>query len=116
MPWPPPEDTGGVREALRALVQARKGLPHLHASVPARVLDPHDPGVLLVARDHPLGPMLGAYNVTDTHRVLPHQALREVGLDPGGVIDRITGDEPDAYPEAFHLPPYRALWLTATGT
>ena len=82
MPWPPPEDDHGVQASTRQLVEARKRLPHLHASVAAEVLDPQDPGVLLVVRRHPLGPMLGAYNVTDTDRVLPYQALREVGLDP----------------------------------
>ncbi len=91
MPWPPPEDDHGVQASTRQLVEARKRLPHLHASVAAEVLDPQDPGVLLVVRRHPLGPMLGAYNVTDTDRVLPYQALREVGLDPDDVVDRITG-------------------------
>jgi amylosucrase len=115
MPWPPPADTHGIRDTLRSLVAARKALPHLHASVAADVLEPHDPGVLLVARRHPLGPMLGAYNVTDTDRVLPYQALRDVGLDPETVVDRITGEKPDGYYDAFHLPPYAALWLTAAG-
>ncbi|WP_027860318.1 alpha-amylase family protein [Marmoricola sp. URHB0036] len=113
MPWPPPDDVHGVRASTRALVRARKRLPHLHASVAAEVMDPQDPGVLLVVRRHPLGPMLSAYNVTDTDRVLPYQALREVGLDPGQVVDRITGERPDGYTEAFHLPPYAVLWLTA---
>ena len=57
--------------------------------------------------------MLGAYNVTDTDRVLPYQALRDVGLDPESVVDRITGEKPDGYLDAFHLPPYQAFWLTA---
>ena len=112
MPWPPPDDDHGVQASTRLLVEARKRLPHLHASVAAEVLDPQDPGVLLVVRRHPLGPMLGAYNVTDTDRVLPYQALREVGLDPDDVVDRITGNRPDGYYEAFHLPPYAVLWLT----
>ena len=85
------EDTHGVRPALRDLIEARKALPHLHAAVAAEVLDPQDPGVLLVARRHPLGSMLAAYNVTDTDRVLPYQVLRDLGLDPGHVVDRITG-------------------------
>ncbi len=68
--------------------------------------------MLLVARRHPLGAMLGAYNVTDTDRVLPYQVLRDLGLDPGHVVDRITGRRPDGYPDALHLPPYQALWLT----
>ncbi len=113
LPWPVPEDTSGIAETLRGLVAARRTLPHLHASVAAEVPDPHDPGVLLVLRRHPLGPMLGAYNVTDTDRVLPYQALRDAGLDPETVVDRITGNHPDGYLDAFHLPPYAVLWLTA---
>jgi len=113
MPWPPPEDTHGVQESLRRVIAARKQLPHLHASVPADVLDPHDPGVLLVARHHPVGSLLEAYNVTDSDRVLPYRALRDVGLDPERVVDRLTGEKPDGYYEAFHLPPYAVLWLTS---
>ncbi len=111
LPWPPPPDTHGVQAGLRSLVAARKALPHLHAAVPAEIPDPHDPGVLLVVRRHPLGTMLGAYNVTDTDRVLPHRALRDAGLDPEQVVDRITGARPTGHDEAFHLAPYQACWL-----
>ena len=95
------------------LIEARKRLPHLHASVAAEVLDPQDPGVLLVARRHPLGAMLGAYNVTDTDRVLPYRALRDVG--PGSRGSRRPDHRGAArgYYEAFHLPPYAVFWLTA---
>ncbi len=113
LPWPVPEDTSGIAETVRDLIGARKVLPHLHASVAAELPEPHDPGVLLVLRRHPLGPMLAAYNVTDSDRVLPYQALHDAGLDPETVVDRITGSHPDGYLDAFHLPPYAALWLTA---
>ena len=45
--------------------------------------------------------------------MLPYRALRDVGLDPEAVVDRITGAKPDGYYEAFHLPAYAVLWLTA---
>ena len=58
--------THGVNAALRALVEARRG-----AAAPARLgrrprcSTPATPACCCVARRHPLGPMLGAYNVTD---------------------------------------------------
>ena len=58
------------------------------------MLDPRDPGVLLVVRRHPLGVMLGAYNVTDTHRHVPLEVLHQLGLDPEDVVDRITACMP----------------------
>ena len=112
MPWPPHDETG-VHAGLRNLVQARRALPHLHASVGAQPLDPSDPGVLLVLRDHPLGPMLGAYNVTEHHRPLPAYRLADLGLDPAACVDHIrrarltVGDD-----GAIWLPPYAALWVT----
>ena len=83
LPWPPPEDSHGVRASLADADRGSQGAaaPARRRS-PPRCWIPQDPGVLLVARRHPLGAMLGAYNVTDTDRVLPYQALRDVGLDP----------------------------------
>jgi amylosucrase len=113
MPWPPPADEHGVLADLRGLIAARRALPHLHASVAAEVLDPHDGGVLLVARRHPLGAMLGAYNVTDRPAHVPHQVLWDLGLDPAHVVDRITGEAPTSWDHGLQLAPYDALWITA---
>jgi amylosucrase len=114
MPWPAPEDVHGINADLRCLIAARKDLPHLHASTAAQVLDPRDPGVLLVSRPHPLGVMLGAYNVTDRPAHVPHQLLRDLGLEPGWVVDRITGTAPVSRDDAVELPAYGAVWLTST--
>jgi amylosucrase len=113
MPWPLPVDEHGLQEGVRRLVSARSSLPHLHASVASVVLDPRDPGVLLVARHHPLGPFLGAYNVTPEPRHVPLEVLRELGLDPAHVVDRRTGEAPVLRDEAVQLPPYAAAWLVA---
>ncbi len=112
MPWPAPPDTHGVNASLRSLIAARQQLPHLHAAVPTEVLDPRDPGVLLLARRHPLGTMLGVYNVTDSPRSVPVEVLHEVGLAPGEVVDRVTGARPSWLGDSLELPPYAALWLT----
>ncbi len=117
MPWPAdggdPTDVHGIGDDLRRLVAARAALPHLHASVGSEVLDPSDPGVLLVLRRHPLGPMLGAYNVTGSPRPVPVDVLHSVGLDPADVVDRTTGDRPVVRGGAVLLPAYGVAWLTS---
>ena len=113
MPWPVPPDEHGIQAAVRHLVRVRAALPHLHAAVPAEVLEPADPGVLLVGRRHPLGPMLGAYNVTPEPRHVPHWVLRDLGLDPDTVVDHVSGTRPTLRDEAVQLPPYAAAWLTS---
>jgi amylosucrase len=91
----------------------RSELPHLHASVPAQVLDPRDPGVFLVARRHPLGSMLGAYNVMPQPRHVPGEVLAGLGLRLDTVVDRLSGSTPRVRDGAVQLAPYDALWLTA---
>jgi amylosucrase len=120
MPWEVAErrDDGGtvagrVFQGLRAMIAARAALPHLHASVPAEVLEPSDPGVLAVLRRHPLGAMLGLYNVTDTWRPWPGARLAELGLFP--LIDALTGELPTMGDDGnLWLAPYAARWLIET--
>ncbi len=111
MPWPLPADNHRIRRGVHELVRARASLPHLHASVPAEVLDPRDPAVLLVARHHPLGPMLGAYNVRDEPRHVPFAVLRDLGLDPAQVVDHLAGSPPHVQDDGVQLAPYAAAWL-----
>jgi amylosucrase len=113
LPWPPPADEHGITAGVRRLVLARASLPHLHASVPADVLTPHDTGVFLVARRHPLGAMLGVYNVMDEPRHVPLWVLRDLGLDPATVHDHISGSTPTIDEDAVQLAPYACGWLTA---
>ena len=112
MPWPLPPDEHGIQAGVRHLVTARAALPHLHAAVPATVLDPRDPGVLLVARRHPVGSMLGAYNVTAGPRHVPLAVLHELGLDESSLVDHVAGTAPTLRDGAVQLAPYQAVWLT----
>ncbi len=69
--------------------------------------------MLLTLRDHPRGPMVGAYNVTATERWVWGDRLRALGLDPHRSTDRITGEPPHlAGPGDVRLRPYQAVWLT----
>ncbi|MBK8469429.1 MAG: alpha-amylase family protein [Actinomycetales bacterium] len=95
---------------LAHLAATRASLPHLDASVPSVVLGVWDPGVLVLARRHPTGTMLCAYNVTDSWRPLPGWVLRQQGLADAtealhGTRVRLENDD-NAW-----LPPYAAWWL-----
>jgi amylosucrase len=112
MPWSETTSEGGttVQAGLRHLTAVRKDLPHLHGSLTAQVLDPRDPGVLLLLRGHPLGPMLGAYNVTPEPAAVPSEVLHGIGLDEHAV-DRLTGHRLGQQGSELTLPPYVAAWL-----
>ena len=99
-----------VFAGLRHLGRVRASLPHLHAAVQAEVLPIDDPGVLPVVRRHPLGAMLGLYNVTDAYRPYPGARLRELGLhNPMDAISaRAVQTSAD---DNVWLPPYSYWWV-----
>lgn len=101
---------GRVFSGLAHLAHVRAGLPHLHASVASEVLEVDDWGVLGTVRRHPLGPMVGLYNVTAGWRPWSAARVAELGLDrPFDAIgSRFV--EPDA-DGTFWLPPYATWWL-----
>ena len=92
------------------LAAVRAATAHLHASVPAEVLGPSDPGVLPVLRRHPVGPFLGLYNVTREWRPWPAHRLEELGV--GAAVDALTGRVPERGGDGdLWLPPHGAVWL-----
>jgi amylosucrase len=111
MPWPAVGEPG-VIDGLRRLIVVRRGIAQLHASRPAEVFTPYDPGVFLVLRRHPLGPMLGAYNMTPEVRTVPSDLLATVGLD-ATCHDHIADARPVVDGTSVVLQPYQAAWLTA---
>ncbi len=99
-----------VFAGVRHLAATRARLPHLHASVASQVLGVWDPGVLVLARRHPVGTMLCVYNVTGSWRPLPGAVLRAEGLAEGvevlsGAPVHIESDD------SAWLPPYAVWWL-----
>ena len=118
MPWAdaarrsdPATVEGRVWSGLRHLARARASLPHLHASVRSEVAAVHDAGVLPVLRRHPVGPFLALYNVTESWRPYPWDALRSSGVERP--VDRVGGHvvTPGGDGNVW-LPPYAAWWLT----
>ena len=113
MPWPVPADTDGIRDGLGHLLRVRAGLPQLHAAHPTEVWDPRDPGVLLVVRRSPDGPLLAAANMTDRPAHVPSDVFYWLGMAGGDLHDHLTGDRPAFDGDAIALAPYAATWLTA---
>ena len=111
MPWPTPPDRHGISAGLRDLLEVRRSLPHLHSASPTEIWDPRDPGVLLVVRRHPVGPLLGAYNVTADERWVDADVLHWLGLHTPGLHDAIGDRQPELHEGAVRLAPYEAAWL-----
>ncbi len=101
-----------VFDGLAHRARVRASLPHLHASVAAEPLDATDDGVFAVVRQHPIGPLLGVYNVTAAAGVLPAGRLVDVGLDPASTVDALTGQLVTVWSDdTIALAPYAAAWL-----
>jgi amylosucrase len=108
-----PTDTDGVREGLAHLLDVRKRLPHLHAAHPTEIWDPRDPGVLLVVRRSPAGPLLAASNMTDRPASVPSDVFHWLGMAAGDLHDHLAGERPRFDGGAIALAPYATAWITA---
>ncbi|WP_297626711.1 alpha-amylase family protein [Nocardioides sp.] len=121
MPWDPASASGahddqhGIGAGLRHLLDVRRGLPHLHAASPTEVWDPRDPGVLLVVRRHPLGPLLAASNATGEEAWVAADVLHWLGLHTDGLHDAISESAPELREGAVRLAPYATAWLYDSG-
>ncbi|ANS79078.1 Sucrose phosphorylase [Serinicoccus hydrothermalis] len=103
---------GRVLAGMRRLAAARASLPHLHASVGASVVAAPDPAVFVVVRRHPVGPMVGLYNLTAQGRNVPGWWLRELGLPVEQSIDALNGYPPSLQPDgSIYLSTYQPVWL-----
>lgn len=101
---------GQLFAGLRALALARARVPHLDASVSSEIAPLADPGILPVLRRHPLGALLGLYNVTDSWRPFPRWRLDELAIaDPWDALSD-TGVKAGQDGNLW-LAPYQAMWI-----
>ena len=99
-----------IFSGLRALIEARKRTPHLHAAIPVRVLDPLHPHVFSLTRPHPLGHLLALHNFTEEERFASLNLPRSQGIHEP--FDRISRKEPEISGDDLRLAPYQVLWIT----
>lgn len=95
---------------IRALVDARKRVPHLHAATPVEVVDEMHPHVFSFVRPHPLGPLLALHNFADDVGYVGLDLARNLGM--ASPVDRISGRAPRVLGDDLELSPYEVLWLT----
>jgi amylosucrase len=95
---------------LRALVEARKRTPHLHAATPTHVLDPYHPRVFAFLRPHPLGPLVAVHNFTEHEQFFSADLPRSQGIE--SPFDRIKQETVPMIGNNVRLQPYEAMWLS----
>ena len=102
-----------VWSGIRHLATVRSRLPQLHASIPSLVLPVVDPGVLAVARRHPLGPLVELYNFTESARSYPADLVEEhSGLRFGVGTDALTASDVGPGDDGkLRVAPHEALWV-----
>jgi amylosucrase len=102
--------TGQLFAGLRALIQARARVRHLDASVSSEIAPLADPAILPVLRRHPLGALLGLYNVSDRWRPFPLWRLDELGIADAwdALSDTAVKRSEDG---SVWLAPYQAMWI-----
>lgn len=100
-----------LNRALRHVLQVRAATPQVHASFAARMVPSPDPRVLVLVRDHPLGPLVEVYNMSEQTVQLHHSVLTQhLGYDARELIGGYTYD---LRPATIDIWPYQAAWLTA---
>jgi amylosucrase len=106
----PATAAGRLFTGLQALAQARARVPHLDASVSSEIAPLADPAILPVLRHHPLGALLGLYNVSDSWRPFPWWRLGELAItDPWDALAN-ADVKPDEDGNVW-LAPYQAMWI-----
>ena len=100
-----------VNAWLRHVLEVRRATPQLHAGYESRILDVGDRRVLVIRRDHPIGPMYQLYNLSE-HRVsIPMGLLRTpYGSRAKELLDDVTWD---LDPATLSLEPYQVHWFVA---
>jgi len=104
---------GGVADRMfrmiRGLVDARKSLPALHASVATEVFVTENPAVLVFRRRHAAGSIVQIYNLSEQAQAFDAAALWPLQAP---LLEHLTGDVL-LVAETLTIPAYGAWWLTS---
>lgn len=102
-----------VYTGMKGLIEARKRLASLHASVESFVSAGSDPAVLLVYRRHPAGDIAQIYNFSERDAWV---AWSEIGVPAFNTIDEISRRPIDVTSDGIIVAPYESLWITGIET
>ncbi len=91
-----------VWSTLRAAVAVRAGLPAMHASFEAELLDPVNPSVVAFVRRSSAQTLAALHNMSPEPQLWPREAVPL----PDPLHDALSGTSP-----GLVLPPYGCLWM-----
>lgn len=98
---------GRVYEGIRKLIEARKSLDSIHASVTAETEARNDGAILLIRRNYAAGLLTEIYNLTEKT-----QYLDSYGVAFGDRREAISGRQMH-FAGQVAVPPYAAWWIHA---
>ena len=101
---------GRIFGGLRAIIEARRASPELHAAVPLEVVESDDQRVFAFVRRHPVGPLLALHNLSAESVAIDPRIVRDVV--GGTVVDRLQPTVA-ADPDRLTLAAYGSAWLVA---
>ena len=99
-----------VLSAITRLIEARRSLPALHASVSTEAFTAANPAVLVFRRRHAAGSIVQVYNLSESPQWFESSVLWP--LDADAWHDHLSGRDV-AMAEALLIPPYGSWWLTS---
>jgi amylosucrase len=95
-----------IRSRIQRLIDVRRSLPALHASVATKVRAGRGAGVAIFDRRHPAGDLVQVYNLSDSKRWVGSD---ELGLS--GSVTELLGGQSMELGEGLSLAPYSSHWL-----
>lgn len=96
-----------IYTGIKAITNARRSTPSLHASVSTSVRAGRGNGVAIFERNHPAGQMVQIYNLSEDSRWVAADELAGIGER---AENRLTGEILEIG-SGLNLTPYAALWL-----
>ncbi|MDH6239824.1 alpha-amylase family protein [Aurantimicrobium minutum] len=99
---------GRIYNRIKHVIDVRKSLPSLHASVATTVRAGSGKGVVIFDRKHPAGDLIEVYNLSESSRWLGSQELSGM---TGKVTDHLTGHTFEIG-NGVPLAPYEVRWFS----
>jgi amylosucrase len=99
---------GRIYNRIKHVIDVRKSLPSLHASVATTVRPGSGKGVVIFDRKHPAGDLIEVYNLSESSRWF---GANELGGITGMVTDHLTGHTFDIG-TGVPLAPYEVRWFS----
>jgi len=98
-----------IYNGIAHIVRTRSALPHLHASIDTDIIDTGHARIFTCERQHPLGPFLGLYNMTEERQYLSLAVLQRAGITHA--INRLADEPPVISGGMVVMGPYERQWL-----